>query len=69
VLQLDVLFRMLDELRAEAVGMVESPADDNKNAFGFGRVSGMFFILNELRGRIDAFVEEADRKQEERTNQ
>jgi hypothetical protein len=69
VLRLEALFRMLDELRAETIGMVESPADGDKNSFGFGRVAGMFFILSELRGRIDAIVEEANRQEEERANQ
>jgi hypothetical protein len=64
VLQLDVLYRLLDELRGEAIRAVESPSEEYRNAFGFGRVAGMLWAVQEMRERIDAKVEEVDQQEE-----
>lgn len=57
MLQLDDLYRLLDELRTEAVQAAEYPKDEHLNAFGFGRVAGMLYVLRALRERIDQKVE------------
>jgi hypothetical protein len=64
VLQLEVIYRILDELRREAIEAVESPKKGEKNAFGFGRVAGMLYEIAALRERIDQQVEEADEQNE-----
>ena len=58
----EVIFDMLDRLRAEVIETVETPPEASQNAFGFGKVTGGLFVLKELRARVDAFIEEADRK-------
>jgi hypothetical protein len=65
VLQLEVLYRLLDGLRVEAIQATEQPSDDNKNAFGFGQVSGMLRAIRAIRERIEEAVEEANQQDEE----
>jgi len=64
VLPLDILLRLLDGLRDEAIRAVESPGEEYRNAFGFGRVAGMLSAIHEMRERINAVVEESDQQEE-----
>lgn len=58
MLQLELLYRLLDELRTEAIDAAERPSTDYQSEFGFGRVSGMLQALREIRERIDAVLKE-----------
>lgn len=66
MLPLDVLYRLLDGLRGEAIQAVERPSDEDKNAFGFGRVAGMFYVIEEMRLRIDMIIAESNQQEDER---
>lgn len=68
MLQLEVLYSILDRLREEALQAVEYPGEESRNAFGFGRVAGMLTVLRSLRERIEEYVEEADQQEDERGN-
>lgn len=60
MLQLADLYALLDELRREAVEAAESPREEDRTAFGFGRVAGMLQVLRAVRERVDQKVEEVD---------
>jgi hypothetical protein len=61
LLQLDELYRLLDELRNEAVQAAEYPREEDRTAFGFGRVAGMLEVLRVVRERIEEKVEEVEK--------
>jgi hypothetical protein len=62
VIPQEYLYAMLDQLRREVIEAVENPAEDKQTEFGFGKLSGSLSILTELRARMEAYVEESDRR-------
>lgn len=62
MLPLEELLRILDGMRSEAIGLVESPPEGMRNEFGFGRVSGMIQMLAQIRNSVLTQIEENDRK-------
>ena len=66
MLQLEVLYRLLDVLRDEAIQAVEHPHYDKRSAFGFGECAGMLKAIRAMRERIDETVAEANKQDEEK---
>ena len=65
MLPLEVIFRILDDLREEAIQAAEAPSSDDRTEYGFGRVSGILQVLRETRNRIENVVEESNKDEEE----
>jgi hypothetical protein len=62
VIPLEVIYAILDRLRADVVEAMESPPEGLRSEFGFGKLSGSLSTVKDIRARMDAFVEESDRK-------
>jgi hypothetical protein len=67
VLQLEILYRLLDGLREEAVQMAEHPADEKKTEYGFGYVGGMLYALRQAREGIEEIIAESNAQDEDDT--
>lgn len=63
MIPLQVIFALLDELRAETIALAENP--DGRDAFAYGETVGRFRSIAEMRSRIDNLVEQANREREE----
>lgn len=63
MIPLEVVFALLDELRAETIQLAENP--DGRDAFAYGETVGRFRSLAEIRARLDALVEQAHSEREQ----
>jgi hypothetical protein len=63
VIPLEVVFALLDQIRAEALARAENPL--NRDATELGTISGMLQACREFRERIDALVEDRNRSDED----
>lgn len=58
MIPLEIVFEILDKLRAETLELVENPPAELRTEFGFGAATGSLRILGQVRERLDARVEE-----------
>jgi hypothetical protein len=63
VIPLEIVLKLIDELRAEAIVRAENPL--NRDAVELGVVSGMLQALSGMRERLDALVEQSNQRDEE----
>lgn len=54
MLSLESILALLDELRNEAIGLVETPKD--RDAFAFGAAHGALEVIHNLRNRVEELV-------------
>lgn len=60
MIPLEEVLRILDEVRGEAIEIIETPRDDKRDAFEFGRAHGFMQCISQLRERINAAQEQQD---------
>ena len=63
MIPLEAVLALLDELRAEAIGLIETPRA--RDAFEFGSTHGMISAVAEMRERLQALVENSNRNHED----
>jgi phosphoribosyl 1,2-cyclic phosphodiesterase len=63
---LEEILRILDGIRGDAIQAVESPPEDYRTEFGFGRATGMLQALRESRDAFVGITEERQRAEEEK---
>lgn len=57
MLELGVLFQILDEVLGEGLELVRHPPEDQRSAFGFGRANGILTAVESVRRRVEEAVE------------
>lgn len=55
---MELVFRLLDQLRQEAIGEIIKPAEGKQTEFHFGRIHGQVLILGILEERLKGALEE-----------
>lgn len=55
------MFALLDEMRAEAIGLVETPGDQ-RDAFAFGAAHGSISMVAQIRERLNELVENSNQE-------
>lgn len=59
-------FRILDEVRAEGLELVENPSLEYRSEFGFGRANGFLVAVATIRDRLETELEAAAAHEERR---
>lgn len=59
MIPLEIVFQLLDQLRADTLELVENP--DGRDAFAFGELTGRLRSVAEMRERLNSFVEQNQR--------
>lgn len=62
----DAIFRILDEVRAEGLALVENPSEPYRSEFGFGRANGFLGAVAVIRNRLEAELEASAAREEQR---
>lgn len=62
MIPLEVIFRLLGELRAENIDIIGTP--QNRDAFAFGDIHGAIRTIKEIEDRLSKLVEESNRGEE-----
>ena len=57
MIDLAVVFQILEDIKAQAVECVERPADDRRDVFEFGSINGMLKAVATVRERLNEHVE------------
>lgn len=60
MIDLSVVFQILEDIKRQAIECVENPAADRRDAFEFGTISGMLKAVAAVRERLSEFVEAAN---------
>ncbi len=66
MIPLEVVLAFLDELRAGGIELAEKPSVDQRDAFAFGRVNGIFYSVGWLREKIEEHAAQEERDEAER---
>ena len=62
MIPLEVVFRLLGELRADNIGLIGTPT--GRDAFAFGDIHGAFRTIQEIEDRLTKLVEESNQGEE-----
>lgn len=63
---MELVFRLIDELRQETIGEITKPPEDKQSEFHFGRIHGQLFALGMLEERLKEFLENQSRLERQR---
>ena len=65
MIDLSVVFQMLEDIKRQAIECVDKPAGDRRVAFEFGTISWMLKAVAAVRERLNEFVEAANEVERE----